>query len=155
KNFPGTWRRLVFKPRARFLPRRGHFLARGDTWSETCARGALMKVRHAAALCSVALLLIPRPTVAWNPLADLGHFFGSIIGAPFGGAIEAAVTPTIQGVEGSGHRLIQDLDERLANTARDLLQRTNATVAARLDQVDDKLAARILQVGRTGDELVD
>src|SRR5215831_3808861 len=111
--------------------------------------------RRAAALCAAAVLFIPQPTEAWNPLADLGHFFGSIIGAPFGGAIEAAVTPTIQGVEGSGHRLIQDLDERLANTARGLLERTDATLAARLDQVDDKLAARILQVGRTGDELVD
>lgn len=117
--------------------------------------GFSLKLRRAAALCMAAVLFIPLPTEAWNPLADLGHFFGSIIGAPFGGAIEAAVTPTIQGVEGSGHRLIQDLDERLANTARSLLTQTDATLAARVDQVDDKLAARILQVGQTGDELVD
>ncbi len=117
-------------------------------------RIASSNFRHAWPLV-VVLLLIPKPTSAWNPLADLGHFFGSIIGAPFGGAIEAAVTPTIQGVEGSGHRLIQDLDERLGKTTTVLMDRANAVVAARVDQVDDKLAARILQVQVTGDELVD
>lgn len=116
----------------------------------------------------VALLVLcsaPAPARAWNPLKaaaaklrSIGHGIGGVLGAPAGGFIEAATTPTIHNVEDAGHRLIGDLDFALSSN----IDHAHAVVGAVLDQastVEDKvngdLQARILQIQTGLDKTVD
>lgn len=119
--------------------------------------------RRTALLVAAALAAAPAPSAGWNPLEAIvaaGRAVGSILGSPFGGAVEAATTPTIHNVEGSGHRLIADLDDRLGaqveslrSTATSAIGGIDKVMEARIDQVDDRLSARVLQLQNVGDEL--
>jgi hypothetical protein len=113
---------------------------------------------------AAALAAVPaRPAGGWNPLDAIvgaGRAVGSVFGSPFGGAIEAATAPTIASAEGSGHRLVADLDgrlgaqvERLGGVATSAIAGVDRAAAARIDQIDDRLGARILQLQNVGDEL--
>jgi len=116
-----------------------------------------------------ALTRAPAPAQAWNPLkaaanglSAAGRAIGRVLGAPAGGFVEAASTPTIHGLEDAGHHLIADADtalghqiDRAGSVAGKLVGRTDQVLADRLDQVDRSLEARIVQVHATADELVD
>ncbi|HTJ43837.1 MAG TPA: hypothetical protein VL463_17140, partial [Kofleriaceae bacterium] len=85
-----------------------------------------------------------------------------LVGAPFGGLVEAASTPTIHDLEDSGHRLIRDADDaigkeidRAGSVTAGVVAQVDSSLAARLDQVDHSLAARIVQVKTGLDDTVD
>ncbi len=103
---------------------------------------------------------------AWNPLESAGRSLGK-------GLLESALVPSLQTAEASGHRLVGDVDERLADridhvgrtvdaslvTAdgliADRLGQVDEIAAARLGQADTILAARILQIDTSANALVD
>jgi hypothetical protein len=110
----------------------------------------------AVAICLVALSA--SRAEAWNPLkavasklAAAGRAIGGVLGAPAGGYIEAAATPVIRSAEDSGHRLIADVDHAIASN----LDRTGVLLKGTVAQVDDSLAARILQIQTTADHAMD
>ncbi|HWO14479.1 MAG TPA: hypothetical protein VNN80_33470 [Polyangiaceae bacterium] len=122
----------------------------------------------AACAAGLTILCVSAPGSAGigDFLADVGR----AVGKPFGGFIEALVTPSLRAVDNT---LIVDVDRRLGErieqvnrTAGGVLDRTdqianaridqvNDAVAARLSQVDGIMAARIAQIGVTGNQLVD
>ena len=125
--------------------------------------------RIAGLVVVVGWVLAPAPAEAWNPLkaaadglAAAGHAIGRVLGAPAGGFVEAASTPTIHGLQDAGHHLIADADAALGHqldhagsVAGTLVARADQALADRLDQVDRSLEARIVQVKATADETVD
>ena len=91
---------------------------------------------------------------SWNPIRALKRAPGRLV--------EAATAPAIQNAESSGHRLIQDLDDRLGRqvgnvdlVATGLVSRVDRVAADRIAQVDQSLEARILQVSTRADALVN
>jgi hypothetical protein len=110
---------------------------------------------------------------AGSSLADAGRFVGRVIGAPLGGIVEAATTPTIETTELGAHRLIDDIDARVGKQVGNLdtlvgksAQRVDTSLQARIVQVsgvldesigrvDEVARRRIDQVGKIGKELID
>ncbi len=90
---------------------------------------------------------------AWNPFEAAGRQTGKFV--------DRATAPTIANVETSAHRLVADVDARIATqldhagsvTAK-VVGDVDSKLAARLAQVDGSLEARILQVSTSADALV-
>jgi hypothetical protein len=140
--------------------------------------GAVRKLLMLVTFC--ATLLFPMASrAAWNPLqaiADAGRAvlsgvkavggaIGGVIGAPFGGLVNSLATPTIETAESSGHRLIQDVNDKLGQqidhvdaAAKDVVSfagdQIDKKIAVRIDQVNGDLSARIVQVTSSGDFLI-
>lgn len=108
--------------------------------------------------------------------AGVGDFLtdvGRTLGAPFGGFVEAMITPSLRAGERSGKELVADVDRRLeerirqagstmGSTLRDAdalaarrVRQADAAIAARLTQADAMLAARITQVDTSANQLID
>src|SRR5579862_8940144 len=121
---------------------------------------------------SVGVLLVllvvsirPEPARAWNPVTAAANGLravGRFIGAPLGGLVESASTPTIHDLEDSGHRLVTDATSALGHevdhagsVTAGIVAQVDSKVAARLDQVDHSLTARIAQVKTGLDDSVD
>src|SRR5262249_21661444 len=109
--------------------------------------------------------LSPSRAEAWNPLkaaADklkaAGRAIGGGLGAPVGGFIESATTPSVHNFEDAGHRLLADVDSAIATNlgrAGTLVTQVKASVDSTLTQVDRSLQARILQVQTGIDNTID
>jgi len=112
----------------------------------------------ARAACVIVLLALApaRPAAARSPVdaailkvRRAGRTIGNLIGAPIGGLVEAATTPTLRTAERSAQRLIHDTDAAVAERIDQAFDRADDAAAARIAQVDRSLDARILQV-KTG-----
>jgi hypothetical protein len=112
---------------------------------------------------AICLLAIPASRAeAWNPLkavasklAAAGRAIGGVLGAPAGGFIESAATPVIHSVEDSGHRLIADLDQKIASNLDHAGVVITKAASDTVTQIDHSLAARILQIQVTADHTID
>lgn len=122
-------------------------------------------------LLVVFVLFVARPTQVeartWNPLEAIArkskvvaHAIGEVLGV--GGFVESATAPTIRNVEDAGRRLVADTEDAIerrvdhvGSVTSGLIAETNKDLAARLDQVDRSLEARILQVEVSANEVVD
>lgn len=119
-----------------------------------------------AVLVMIALLAIPPSRAeAWNPikaaadrLAAAGRAIGGMLGAPAGGLVESAAMPVIRDAEGTGRRLIADLDGAIQGNlvrAGALIGQASSAASATAAQIDHSLAARILQIQTGVDHTVD
>ncbi len=95
-------------------------------------------------------------------LKGAGRAIGGVLGAPAGGFAEAAATPTIRSIEGSGRRLLYDFEgvaARRMDQAGDLVgkvvDKTFDGSGKLVDKVDASLEARILQVTTGANATVD
>jgi hypothetical protein len=128
-----------------------------------------MRAHRVVLVVFVLFVARPSPVQAWNPLKaaankvrQMGGALGGMLGAPVGGFVESATTPTIRNTEEAGRRLIHDTEDAIArrvdhagSVAGRLIADTNKDLAERLDQVDRSLEARILQVQVSADAVVD
>lgn len=87
---------------------------------------------------------------------------GVLLGRPVGSFVEAVTTPTLENVEGSGHRLVEDVDNRLSGQigrlgkeAQARIEQVDAVAKDRLSQADAIMAARIVQVDASANRLVE
>src|SRR5262245_29191734 len=110
-----------------------------------------------AALLAVASLS-PRPAGAEDFLVKIGR----LLGKPFGSFVEAVTSPTLENVEGTGHRLVEDVDtrlsgqmDRLGKEAKARIEQVDAVAQDRLAQADAIMAARIVQVDASANRLVE
>lgn len=111
-------------------------------------------------IVAAALALIGPPperahgeNIVVRKLRSAGRALGGLVGAPVGGLIEAASTPTIRNVEDTGRRLLHDFEgaaarrlDQAGDLAGRLVDRTFDHGGTLVDRVDASLAARILQV---------
>ncbi|MBE7449734.1 MAG: hypothetical protein HS111_12785 [Kofleriaceae bacterium] len=111
-------------------------------------------------IVAAALALVGPPperahgeNIVVRKLRSTGRALGSLVGAPVGGLIEAASTPTIRNVEDTGRRLLHDFEgatarrlDQAGDLAGRLVDRTFDHGGTLVDRVDASLEARILQV---------
>ena len=107
----------------------------------------------------VALVSTSRPGAAAQGFLSR---IGRLLGRPVGSFVEAVTSPTLENVEGGGHRLIADVDTRLSGQidqlgkqAKERIEQVDAVAQDRLAQADSIMAARIVQVDASANRLVE
>lgn len=88
-------------------------------------------------------------------VGDLGRGAGSVLGAPLGGFVAAAATPTMESGEGAAQSLLKEADARVSAQVRNTADLADALVARNIDRANTSMAARITQVEDVGSVLID
>lgn len=106
----------------------------------------------------VVLVPSPQPVQAWNPFKSAvklvkkaGSVVGGVVGAPFGGFLDSATSPTIRNAEASAHRIVADFDER----SRERIKQMDSVLKTNIKDLNASLEQRIAQADKAVKENIE